>query len=80
MLYRETLDADMFIKFLKRLHKDAGKKVFLIADNLSCSSCHVSLPKFYPVTFPVGFISADADVAKSRLAACGLVPKRKRKF
>lgn len=34
MLYRETLDADMFIKFLKRLCKDAGKKVFLIVDNL----------------------------------------------
>lgn len=34
MLYRETLDADRFIQFLKRLRKDAGKKVFLIVDNL----------------------------------------------
>jgi hypothetical protein len=34
MLYWETLDADMFIKFLNRLRKDAGKKVFLIVDNL----------------------------------------------
>lgn len=27
MLYREKLDADMFIKFLKRLHKDAEEPV-----------------------------------------------------
>lgn len=33
-LYRETLSADTFIAFLKRLCKDAGKKVFLIVDNL----------------------------------------------
>lgn len=34
VLYRETLDANMFIMLHKRLHKDAGKRVFLIVDNL----------------------------------------------
>ena len=34
MLYRETLNADRLLKFLKRLIKDAGRKVFLILDNL----------------------------------------------
>jgi len=34
MLYRDTLDADRFIDFLKRLCKDAKRKVFLILDNL----------------------------------------------
>jgi transposase len=34
MLYRETLDADKFIEFLKRLCKEAERKVFLIVDNL----------------------------------------------
>jgi len=34
MLYRENLDAEMFIEFLKRLCKEAQRKVFLIVDNL----------------------------------------------
>ena len=34
MTYESTMNADMLIKFLKRLIKDAGKKVFLILDNL----------------------------------------------
>lgn len=34
MLYRETLAADVLIKFLRRLIKDAGRKVFLVLDNL----------------------------------------------
>ena len=34
MLYRDTLSADVLIKFLTRLIKDAKKKVFLVLDNL----------------------------------------------
>ena len=34
MTYESNMNADMLIKFLKRLIKDAGKKVFLILDNL----------------------------------------------
>lgn len=34
MLYRETLTAPVLIRFLARLVREAGKKVFLILDNL----------------------------------------------
>jgi len=34
MLYRETLTAQVLIRFLARLVRDAGRKVFLILDNL----------------------------------------------
>lgn len=34
MLYRETMTAKVLISFLSRLSKDAGRKVFLILDNL----------------------------------------------
>jgi transposase len=34
MTYESTMNADMLIKFLKRLIKDADRKVFLILDNL----------------------------------------------
>jgi transposase len=34
MLYRETLTAQVLIRFLKRLIRESGKKVFLVLDNL----------------------------------------------
>jgi len=34
MLYERALNADRFVDFLRRLTKDAGRKVVLIADNL----------------------------------------------
>lgn len=34
MLYQETMTAQVLIKFMSRLTKDAGRKVFLILDNL----------------------------------------------
>ena len=34
MIYKERMNADTFIKFMKRLIKDADRKVFLILDNL----------------------------------------------
>jgi transposase len=34
MVYKDAMNAEVFIKFMKRLIKDAGRKVFLIVDNL----------------------------------------------
>jgi len=34
MIYQETMTAKVLIRFMKRLIKDAGRKVFLILDNL----------------------------------------------
>ena len=34
MIYRETLTANVLIKFLKRLIQEADRKVFLVLDNL----------------------------------------------
>ena len=34
MIYKDRLNADTFIKFLKRLIKDSDRKIFLILDNL----------------------------------------------
>ncbi len=34
MIYKETMNAKLLIKFLQRLIKDADKKIFLILDNL----------------------------------------------
>lgn len=34
MIYRDTLNSEVFIRFLDRLAKDSGRKVFLIVDNL----------------------------------------------
>jgi transposase len=34
MMYRDAMNAELLIKFMTRLTKDAGRKVFLILDNL----------------------------------------------
>jgi len=34
MMYREAMHADLLITYMKRIIKDAGKKVFLILYNL----------------------------------------------
>lgn len=34
MIYKDTMNAKTFIKFMKRLTKDASQKIFLILDNL----------------------------------------------
>jgi transposase len=39
MIYRETMNGKMLIRFLERLVKDAGRKVFLILDNLRVHHC-----------------------------------------
>ena len=34
MVYKDAMNADLFTKFMSRLIKDAGRKVFLVVDNL----------------------------------------------
>jgi transposase len=34
MMYRDAMNSELMIKFMTRLIKDAGRKVFLILDNL----------------------------------------------
>jgi transposase len=41
MVYKGAMHADLFIKFMKRLVKDAGRKVFLVVDNLKTHHCTV---------------------------------------
>jgi len=41
MFYEEKMNADMLIKFMKRLTKDSKRKVFLILDNLRVHHCKV---------------------------------------
>jgi len=41
MIYNQTMNSQTFIKFCKRLIKDADKKVFLILDNLRVHHSHI---------------------------------------
>jgi len=41
MIYKSTMNAKTFIKFLKRLIKDANQKIFLIIDNLRVHHAYV---------------------------------------
>lgn len=41
MVYKDRMNSDTLIKFLKRLIKDAGRKIFLILDNLKVHHSHV---------------------------------------
>ncbi len=34
MIYKDSMNAKMFIKFIKQLIKDADKKIFLVLDNM----------------------------------------------
>ena len=42
MFYRETMTAQLLIRFLKRLIRSSQKKIFLILDNFTCSSQQTS--------------------------------------
>lgn len=39
MVYNDAMNADLFIRFMGRLIKDAGRKVFFIVDNLRTHHC-----------------------------------------
>jgi len=41
MLYEQTMTARVLLKFMKRLIKDSGKKVFLVLDNLKVHHAHL---------------------------------------
>ena len=41
MIYKDTMNAKKFIKFMKRLIKDANQKIFLILDNLRVHHAYV---------------------------------------
>jgi transposase len=41
MIYKNTMNAQTFIKFMKRLIKDASQKIFLILDNLRVHHAYV---------------------------------------
>ena len=41
MIYNKAMNAQIFIKFCSRLIKDAGKKIYLILDNLRVHHSHV---------------------------------------
>ena len=81
MLYQDSLDADTFIGFLKRLIKESERKVFLIVDNLKVHHAikvsrwgdeHVGqielfyLPSYSPELNPDEYLNADL---KARLNA-----------
>jgi len=41
MIYKDTMNAKTFIKFMKRLVKEASQKIFLILDNLRVHHCGI---------------------------------------
>jgi len=74
MLYEGALNADGFIAFLRRLIKDAGRKVVLIVDNLKVHKAHkvqawveshaheielVYLPSYAPDHNPSEYLNCD---------------------
>jgi transposase len=41
MIYKDTMNAKTFIKFMRRLIKEASQKIFLILDNLRVHHCRI---------------------------------------
>ena len=60
MLYQETMNAKMFITFIKQLLKDAVRKTFLILDNLRVNQAGVVKDwlKDYPKEINLFFLPA----------------------
>jgi len=74
MLYGENMTVRVLLKFLKRLIKDAGRKVFLVLDNLKVHHAHLVrewlekhqkeievfyLPSYSPELNPDEYLNAD---------------------
>jgi transposase len=74
MVYKDAMNADLFIKFMGRLHKDSGRKVFLVVDNLGTHhskpvkewlAAHkdeievFSLPSYFPELNPDEYLICD---------------------
>ena len=78
MIYRDTLTSQVFIRFLERLIKDAGRKVLLIVDNLKVHHSHsvkewllkhkdqielFYLPSYSPERNPDEYLNGDLKAA-----------------
>lgn len=82
MIYRDNLNSQVFIRFLDRLAKDSGRKVFLIVDNLRvhhslpvkewlaknahCIELHF-LPSYSPERNPDEYLNGDLKGALGRM-------------
>jgi len=77
MIYKEKMNADILIRFMKRLVKDTSQKVFLILDNLRVHHSHVVkdwlqehkdeievffLPSYSPELNPDEYLNCDLKI------------------
>ncbi|MEX1119710.1 MAG: IS630 family transposase [Terrimicrobiaceae bacterium] len=84
MIYRDTLNSEVFIRFLDRLAKDSGRKVILIVDNLrvhhsrpvkECLAQNTHrielkyLPSYSPERNPDEYLNGDSKGALGRMPA-----------
>ena len=80
MLYRENMTSEVLIRFMQRLTKDAGRKVFLVLDNLRVHHSKVVqawleehreqievffLPSYSPELNPDEFMNGDLKIKMS---------------
>lgn len=87
MIYRDTLNSEVFIRFLDRLPRDSGRKVILIVDNLRVHhSAPVKewlaknarrielqyLPSYSPERNPDEYLNGDLKGALGRMPPTGL--------
>ena len=81
MVYRDRFNGEVFINFLRRLTKDAGRKVILIVDNLRVHHCApvkawvaqqsdrielVFLPSYSPERNPDVYLNGDLKASLGR--------------
>lgn len=81
MVYRDNFNADVFIKFMGRLIRDAGRKIILIVDNLRVHHCKpvkewvasrselielAFLPSYSPEHNPDEYLNCDLKSALGR--------------
>lgn len=81
MVYRDRFNGEVFINFLRRLTKDAGRKVILIVDNLRVHHCApvkawvaqqsdrielVFLPSYSPERNPDEYLNGDLKASLGR--------------
>ena len=81
MVYRDSFNGSVFINFLRRLTKDAGRKVVLIVDNLRVHHCApvkawvaehcelielVFLPSYSPERNPDEYLNGDLKASLGR--------------
>ena len=92
MFYRETMTAQLSIRFLKRLIRSSPEKIFLILDNFTCSLHQTSaewltenkafieifyLPSYSPDLNPDELLNRDLKVPLSKTPVAKLTIKYK---